>query len=81
MLNINTVNFNVEGVTRRDEKSRHEIFSQVSVRAVSPFAHSEPSYFLSALSENGRWALSLKVVRSIAKETFLPSKKIKGELL
>ena len=41
------VNFNVEGVTRRDEKSRHEIFSQMPVRAVSPFAHSEPSYFQS----------------------------------
>jgi hypothetical protein len=47
MLNINTVNFNVEYVTRRDEKSRHEIFSQMSVRAVLPFAYSEPSYFLS----------------------------------
>ena len=44
MLNINTVNFNVEDVTRRDEKSRHEIFSQMSVRAVLPFAYSEPSY-------------------------------------
>ena len=47
MLNINSVNFNVEDVTRRDEKSRHEIFSQMSVRAVSPFAHSELSYFMS----------------------------------
>ena len=47
MLNINTVNFNVEDVTRRDEKSRHEIFSQMSVRAISPFAHYEPSYFYS----------------------------------
>ena len=42
MLNINTVNFNVEDVTRRDEKSRHEIFSQMSVRAVLPFAYFEP---------------------------------------
>ena len=47
MLNTNTVNFNVEDVTRRDEKSRYEIFSQMSVRAVSPFAQSEPSYFIS----------------------------------
>jgi hypothetical protein len=42
-LNINTVNFNVKDVTRRDEKSRHEIFSQMSVRAFLPFAYSEPS--------------------------------------
>ena len=45
MLNIDTVNFIVEDVTRRDEKSRHEIFSQMSVRAISPFAYYEPSYF------------------------------------
>ena len=50
MLNINTVNFNVEDVTRRDEKSRHEIFSQMSVRAVLPFAYSEPSYFQAMLN-------------------------------
>ena len=45
MFNINSVNFNVEDVTRRVEKSRHEIFSQMSVRAVLPFAYFEPSYF------------------------------------
>ena len=39
-----TVNFNVEDVTRRDEKSRHEIFSQMLIRAVRLFAYSEPSY-------------------------------------
>jgi hypothetical protein len=46
MLNINTANFNVEDLTRRDEKSRHETFSQMALRAVFPFEYSEPLYFL-----------------------------------
>ena len=45
MLNISTVNFKVEHGTRRDEKPRYKIFSQMSVRAVSLFAYSEPVNF------------------------------------
>jgi hypothetical protein len=63
MVHINIVNFHVEYVTRRDEKSRHEVFSQMSVRAVLPFAYSEPSYF---------WAMfSMVLVNGIVNQILL----------